>query len=379
MYRKFLNLVKYGKHTKKIIIAMFMLAIFMVFKESNQPRNDDSNLILVETSKAEKKDFPIFISSIGNVEPNLSANLVAQISGKIAKIKFSDGQKVKKNDIIVELECASFKAQLDQYKGQLLRDQALLDNAKLDLLRYEELWKQNSVSKQTLDTQTALVKQYEGNVQIDQGLVDNAQVNVNYCNIIAPFDGQMGLKQQSEGNMAVANQTIVGVINNYNPISVIFSVPEVQLGHINQEFLASKNMRIYLYDQNGKNFIKEGELKAVDNQIDLSTGTVKLKAEFDNEDSKLFPNQFVNVRLKIKTYENIVVIPVSAVNYNTKGSYVYKDHQGVAKLTYIDILDVNDKEVVIKTGVEEGELVIISGLDKLIDGSKIKSSNNDVK
>ncbi len=367
MYKDILERLKDKKYAKPIIAILFITSIVLIYRGREEPLNVLAP-IPVEVAMAEVQDLPIYLSSLGTVTPEFSADIKAQISGKLTKVAFQDGQNVKKGDLIAEIDSRSYRAQLTQYEGQLLRDQALLDNAKLDLKRYQDLWKENSVSKQVLDTQMALVRQYEGVVQLDQGLVDNAKVNLSYCLITAPFDGKIGLRSVSEGSLVQAGDASpIAIINVFDPISITFSIPESQLS----ELLHTKDLQVDIYDQEQKEIISSGVLMAIDNQIDVATGTVKLKAEFKNSDSKLFPNEFVNVRLKVKTLHKAITLPVAAVQYSPDGAFIYLVKGDKVEVVKVKVIHVSEGRAVISEGVTTNQMVVISGVDKLRDGVRI--------
>jgi multidrug efflux system membrane fusion protein len=367
VYKDILERLKDKKYAKPIIAILFITSIVLIYRGREEPLNVLAP-IPVEVAMAEVQDLPIYLSSLGTVTPEFSADIKAQISGKLTKVAFQDGQNVKKGDLIAEIDSRSYRAQLTQYEGQLLRDQALLDNAKLDLKRYQDLWKENSVSKQVLDTQMALVRQYEGVVQLDQGLVDNAKVNLSYCLITAPFDGKIGLRSVSEGSLVQAGDASpIAIINVFDPISITFSIPESQLS----ELLHTKDLQVDIYDQEQKEIISSGVLMAIDNQIDVATGTVKLKAEFKNSDSKLFPNEFVNVRLKVKTLHKAITLPVAAVQYSPDGAFIYLVKGDKVEVVKVKVIHVSEGRAVISEGVTTNQMVVISGVDKLRDGVRI--------
>ncbi len=318
---------------------------------------------------------PIYLSALGTITPEYSAIIKTQINGQLIKVLFNDGQKVKKGEVLAQIDPRSYQAQLLQYEGQLLRDQALLDNAKLDLKRYQDLWKQNSISKQTLDTQIALVKQYEGTVQVDQGLVDNAKVNLSYCEIKSPFDGQAGLRLATEGNLVqTTDSNGITIVNMIDPISVVFSLPETQIMEVVEQFNQAKALKVEIYDSNNQNLLNTGELKAIDNQIDILTGTMKLKAEFNNANNSLLPNQFVNVKLMKKKIINALTIPVAAILYSPNGSFVYLIENNKAKIAYIKVNNITESKAIIDSGLSHGQEVIISGLDRLTEGTEVLSN-----
>lgn len=367
MFRRIQEFLKDKKNAKPIIFILTILSIIMIYRNREDEVLENRAEISVEVAKVEAKNMPIYISAIGTVTAENSANLISQVNGQLVKVIFQDGKKVKKGDLLAQIDSRPYEAQLLQYQGQLKKDQALLDNAKLDLARYRELWKQNSIAKQTLDTQLALVAQYEGVVQVDQGLLDNSKVNLEYCNIKAPFDGQMGIRLQNEGNLVQANTTNIGVINSYNPMAILFSVPEKDIAKIGSEFFKSGELEVEALDGKNQEVISKGKLIALDNQIDISTGTIKLKAIFDNSDNRLFPNQFVNVRVKVKELYQVSVIPESALQYNNDKVFVFLIEENKVKIRKIKVEAISDNLAIIDDSIKKDDLVAVSGSDKLIE------------
>ena len=379
MNHKINEFLKKFKYSKLIFTTLFLIILIILYIDhGNSKIISKNNAISVLSSKAEIKVIPIYIAAIGTVTPNYTANIQAQVSGRILKVNFRDGQKVKKNEVLVEIDPSLYKAQVKQYEGQLARDKALLDNALIDLQRYKELWKENSISNQTLATQVALVNQYKGTVKMDEGYLDNALVNLNFCNIKAPFDGEMGIALLTAGAL-VDSSSNIAVINVRDPISVLFNVQDVELQTILEEFNKKGKLSVEAYNRNKTTIASIGELTAVNNQINVSTGTIQLKAIFNNKDLSLFPNQFVNIKLLIKNLENAITVPVEAIQYGPNGAFVYKIVDEKAILQLVDLELIVESNAVIKSGIEEGQLVVISGGDRLIDGSLVtvdKASGN---
>ncbi len=369
------------RYAKPIIATLLVIAIILIYKK----KSDDSDLTLsnsipIEIATAKISSLSVYLSALGTVTPNNVATIKTQVNGQLIKLGFDDGQKVRKGDLLAQIDPRSYQAQLNQYEGQLLKDQASLDNSLIDLKRYKDLWKQNAISKQILDTQIALVKQNEGIVQLDQGLVDNAKVNLSYCSILAPFDGQAGISAVTVGNIVQTTDTNgIVVINSLDPISVIFSVPEIELSKIITEH-NKQPLKVEAYDQFLKTLLNTGELTAIDNQIDTSTGTIKLKAEFKNSDYNLFPNQFVNIKLLVRTVTNSLVVPTPAIQYGPNGTFVYllsKDHKNV-KIQPVEI-DVTDGSfTMIKSGLSENDAVAVTGVDKLKDEAAVFVSGSNL-
>ena len=331
------------------------------------------------TAEAKNDDVSVYITALGNVTPEYSVTVKAQVSGQLMKVLFKDGQQVKTGDMLAQIDRRPYEAQLLQYQGQLEHDMALLENTNIDLKRYQTLWKQNSVSKQVLDTQIALVKQYEGTVKLDEGLLDNAKVNLSYCDITSPIDGQVGIRQIDEGNFIQAASNIeIAVINSVNPIMVIFSIPENELSAVLNAFNKDNNLETIAYDQDQKKPVASGTLLAIDNQIDPTTGTVKLKATFKNDNNILFPNQFVNIKLRLNNLKDVIIIPAAAVQFGPNGSFVYKltDNDRV-KVVQVETGVTRDNDIVITSGIVKGDIVVIAGADKLTEGAIVKTGKKN--
>ena len=250
----------------------------------------------------------------------------------------------------------------------------MLANARLDLKRYQTLWKQNSISQQTLATQVSLVKQYEGAVQVDQGLINVAKVNLIYCRITAPISGRIGLRLIDPGNVVqTSNATGIAVINTMQPITVIFSIPEDSIPDVVQALTVEKTLLVQAFDRQQKRLLAQGKLLTMDNQIDPSTGTVRLKAQFNNKENELFPNQFVNIQLLIKTLHQVTTVPTAAIQYGANGNFVYLLHADNTVSTQSIMTGVTTSdETVIDTGIVAGQSVVVMGADNLSDGAKVE-------
>lgn len=356
--------------TSLIIIG----AIYLVAGTYANKTRRVARALPVVVAKIGKSDVPVYISGLGSVTPKRSVSVRTQINGQLIKVNFKDGQMVKAGDLLAVIDPRPYQAQLTQYEGQLTRDQALLQNARLDLERYKVLWQQNSVAKQTLDTQQALVNQYLGTAKLDQGLVENARLNLSYCYITAPVDGRIGLALVTQGNFVqTSTASNLAIINSVDPISVTFSITEADLPAVMKQFKAQQTLPVEAYDPKNSQKLAAGALTAIDNQIDSSTGMVKLLADFTNTDGLLFPNQFVNVRLLVDTLKNALIVPNAAIQHGPGGPFVYVwDKQaGKVHVTSVEVGISYGNYTVIRSGVHEDQSVVISGVDKLTDGASV--------
>lgn len=319
------------------------------------------------------QDVPVYIDALGTVTPTRSVTVVTQVNGILSSVEFKEGQHVSKGQVIARIDDRALKAQLAVAKGTLAHDQAVLSNAQRDLARYRDLVKAGSTSQQTLDTQASLVQQQQGTVAADQGNVQNLEVQLSYCTITSPVDGVVGLRLVDPGNyVTTASTTGIVVITQMNPATVVFAVPEDDLGAINQA-MSHGSVTVLAYDRNKKTLLATGALLALDNEVDTSTGTVKVKAQFDDSGNALFPNQFVNARLKADTLSQIAVVPTRAIQHGSKGDFVFVVNGNKASLRTIKTgASTGDVTAVLDNGVKAGEQVITEGADKLDDGSSVK-------
>lgn len=319
------------------------------------------------------QDVPVYIDALGTVTPTRSVTVVTQVDGILASVEFKEGQHVSKGQVIARIDDRELKALLAQAKGVLAHDQAVLTNAQHDLARFRELIKVGSTSQQTLDTQVSLVQQQQGTVDADQGSVQNLQVQLSYCTITSPINGVVGLRLVDPGNYVTTGTTTgIAVITQMTPATVVFSVPEDDLGTINQS-LSRGAVTVLAYDRNKTVLLATGSLLALDNQVDVSTGTIKVKAQFDDSGDKLFPNQFVNARLRSETLSQTPVVPTLAIQHGSKGDFVFVVAGDKASLRTIKVgPTMGDATAILDNGVKTGEQVITEGADKLDDGSPVK-------
>lgn len=327
----------------------------------------------VVAAKIETGDLDVVLNALGTVTPLNVVTVRTQIAGQLTQVAFREGQTVKKGDFLAEVDPRPYQHALDQARGQLQRDQALLKNAQIDVVRYRTLLQQDSIAQQQLATQESLVHQYEGTVKTDQALVENAKLNLAYCHITAPIGGRVGLRQVDQGNyVQTSDANGIVVITQLKPITVLFTLPEDNLPAILKRLNAGAVLPVTAFDRTQSTQLAAGTLLTLDNQIDTSTGTVKMKAQFDNENEILFPNQFVNIQLLVDTVQGAVIAPTAAVRHGAPGDFVYtiKPDETVA-VTPVKLGPANGERIVITSGLNAGDLVVVDGADKLRDGAKV--------
>jgi multidrug efflux system membrane fusion protein len=318
-------------------------------------------------------DIGININALGTVTSLATVTIRSQISGYMMKIDFKEGDEVKKGDLLAEIDSRPYEATLAQAKGALARDEAMLKGAQVDLVRYQGLAAQNAVPHQQLDTQTALVAQDQGLVEADRAAVKSAEVNLQYCRIISPLDGRVGLRQVDQGNYVTPGDTNgIVVITQLQPISVLFTVPEDNLQAISKRLQSGATLPAAALDRSGANKLADGTLQTFDSQIDPTTGTIKLRAQFPNETRALYPNQFVNVRMLLDTHKDVTTMSTAGIQRGVPGTFVYlinADDTVAVRPVKLGVTDGDRVEVL--SGLAKGDRIVIDGADKLRDGAKI--------
>ena len=328
----------------------------------------------VAVAKVETGPMSVYLTGLGTVTPDNMVTVTSRVEGQLMKLYFTEGQMVEKGQLLAQIDARAFQATLTQAQGQLMKNQAALANARQDLARYQQLATQDSIPRQQLDAQISLVKQYQGAIQADQGSIASAKLQLEYSRITAPISGRVGLRKVNPGNIVKANDA-TGLVDiaQIAPINVLFSLPQSQLStmlvRIQQD---AEQPKVEVWDQGMKTQLGQGVVVTVDNQMDVSTGTIKIKASFDNKDFALFPNQFVNVRMYIEQLDNALMVPSEALQNGTAGDYVWvvdKDSNAVVRKVTKGFND--GTRTVITQGLNAGDTVITEGVERLKEGGKV--------
>jgi len=327
--------------------------------------------VTVTIATAQKGNIGVYLAAIGTVTPVYTDSIISQVTGMVSKVHYQEGQLVRKGQALIDIDPRPYEAQLTQAEGLLERDTNVLEQAKMDLQRYRDAWARNAIPKQTLDDQEKIVLQDEGTVKNDQGTVQYDQVQVDYCHITAPIVGRVGLRLVDPGNVVQANgTTVLAVITEVQPITVIFTIAEDSLAQVQAQTRHGKPLEVDAFDRTQQTKIATGKLLTFDNQIDTTTGTVKMRAIFDNKNDALFPNQFVNTKLLVNTLQGVTLIPTSAIQHNGQAAFVYLIQNDTAQIRNIQT-GVADGGQTAVTGINPGDMVATSSFEKLQNNSKI--------
>lgn len=328
----------------------------------------------VVLARVRNGDLDVWSDSLGTVTPLANVTIHSRVDGQLLRVLYKEGQRVHSGDLLAEIDPRPFQVTLDQALAQLARDRALLDNARTDLERYRDLAAHDAVPRQTLDTQTSLVAQYEATLRNDQAAIDSARLQLSFCRIEAPVDGQVGLRQIDPGNMVhAADATGLVTVAQMDPISVLFSLPQDQLPQIQKRLRSRLPVRLEAYDRSGATLLGKGSLASLDNQIDTTTGAIKLRGSFANRDGTLYPNQFVNLRVLLDTRQQVAIIPTAAIQRGADGPYVYVlNADQTVSVRKVVPGPADRSELAVESGLHEGEQVVIDGTDKLREGLPVK-------
>jgi len=368
----------------KVVVWLAFAAVvaggvgWTVFHPHAQPQGGKGRFgaggpVPVVAAAAQKGDMPITLNALGTVTPLATVTVKTQISGQLTQIAFHEGQAVHAGDFLAQIDPRPYEASLAQYQGQLLRDQALLREAQLDLQRYRILVEQDSIAKQQLTAQESLVQQYQGTIATDMAQINGVKLNLTYCHIVAPVEGRVGLRMVDQGNyVQTSDANGLVVITQLHPITVIFTLPEDNLPVILKRLHGGATLPVSAYDRSQSMLLATGTLKTLDNEIDTTTGTVKLRAEFANEDESLFPNQFVNAQLLVDTLHDATIIPTAAIQRGAPGTFVYRvAADNTVTVRPVKLGPTSGEKVAILSGLEVGDMVVVDGADKLREGAQV--------
>ncbi len=359
-----------------LIFGLFGLVFWWVLRHKEeqkapaQGRRGVSGPVSITTATAQKGSIGVYLEAIGTVTPVYTDAITSQVTGQISQVHYKEGQFVKRGDPLIDINSAPFRAQLLEAQGTLEHDTGLLAQAKMDLDRYRSAWARDGIAKQTLDDQEKLVTQDEGTVKADQGTVQYDQVQVNFCHITSPISGRVGLRLVDPGNVVQANSTTpLVMITQLQPITVVFTIPEDSIGQVQDQMRHGKTLQVTALDRSNQSKIATGKLETLDNQIDTTTGTVKLRAIFANTKNELFPNLFVNAKLLVRTLDNVTLIPTSAIQQNGDTSFVYVIQNNTASLRNVKP-GIADSGMTAVEGIQPGDVVADSSFEKLQNNSK---------
>ena len=328
----------------------------------------------VRVASVEQGQFEVYSKALGTVTPLNTVNVRSRVAGELVDVRFDEGQRVSAGDLLAVIDPRPYEVALQQAEGTLQQNRALLQNAQVDLKRYRGLFAEDSIAKQTLDTQQALVNQYQGTLAANQAAVNEAKLNLQFTKIRAPIDGRVGLRQLDQGNLVAANDTTpLVVITQTQPMAISFTLPEGELPPVISRFRRGDELTVQAWDRGERILFGEGVLESVDNLIDPTTGTLKMKARFDNEAELLIPNQFVNVRLRVETLGDAILIPSAALQFGSRGNYAYVvGEDSKVELRTLEVGPSNGEKTVITNGLSVGERIVMEGTDRLRDGSEVE-------
>ncbi|AXC12860.1 putative Co/Zn/Cd efflux system membrane fusion protein [Acidisarcina polymorpha] len=368
------------------MLLLFALAFYLVLRHHGDTaqkaaagsRRGGFGPVTLTVATASKGSIGVYLDAIGTVTPVYTSSITAQAAGVVTAVHYHEGQLVHKGDSLIDIDPRTYQAQVVEAQGALDRDTNLLAQAKMDLARYQAAWARNAIPKQTLDDQEKLVLQDEGTVKNDEGTLQFNQVQLSYCHIVSPITGRVGLRLLDPGNVVTAGgTTVLVVITQVDPTTVIFTIPEDNLGQVQSQMRHGKSLLVDALDRNQQTKIASGKLMTIDNQIDTTTGTVKLRALFNNKTGALFANQFVNTKLLVNTIDGVTLIPTGAIQHNGQVSFVYAIENNTAKVKNVKP-GVSDQGITAVQGIDPGTVVATSSFEKLQDGVKTVVSKEPI-
>jgi multidrug efflux system membrane fusion protein len=360
-----------------LFIVLLILCVVLLVTHKPKPQPDQNALdqpavVTIKAATVREGDIGIHVDAIGTVTPLSTVSVYSQVTGGVIAVNYREGQMVRKGQSLIEIDPRPYEAQLKQAEGTLQHDQGLLKQAEIDLARYQKASALNAIARQTLEDQEQAVEQYKGTVKNDEGQVDYQRVQLSYCHISAPASGRVGLRLVDPGNTIFSgNSNALVVVTQLQPITVVFNVAEDNLSQLRSQILHRTGLPVDAFDRSQMNKIATGRLLTIDNQVDTTTGTIRFRAQFDNQDLALYPNQFVNARLLVNTLHNTLLIPSAAVQRNGVQAFVYKVSNNTASIQNI-VEQTTDGNVSAVQGLKPGDTVSLTGFDKLQDGTKVE-------
>ncbi|CAG4918386.1 efflux RND transporter periplasmic adaptor subunit [Paraburkholderia saeva] len=358
-----------------IVFALILILIVVRKPKTGNEEAQAPQAVTIRTAAAHTGDLGVYVEALGTVTPVATVNVYSQVNGTVDAVHYTEGQMVRRGDPLIDIDPRAYEAQLQQAEGTLQHDRAVLDQAVMDLARYKEAADQQAIARQQYEDQRLTVEQYRGTVKNDEGQVQYAKVQLGYCHITSPISGRIGLRLVDPGNVVFSgSSTSIAVITQLQPITVVFNVAEDNLAQVHDEITQRASLPVDIFDRSQQTKIASGKLLTLDNQVDTSTGTVRFRGEFDNAQLTLYPNQFVNARLLVKTLKSVVLVPTAALQHNGTQAFVYVLAGNTVKMRHVtELATENDASAV--SGIDAGTVVAVSSFDKLQDGARITVQN----